>query len=186
MKKNILTGFTLAVFTMAGCSSDFLEITPTSSLTEDSFFKTLTDAEAIVTAAYNPLRHAGLYNNDYPKVTDAPTDDAIIYNTQGLSLDSWSFATNDNIIDNVWQTCYEGIFRANIALQKLPAMEIDEADKTRMLGEAYFLRALYYWHLTALFGEVPMITEADPTDASKSVVPKSTVDELYALMVSDL
>src|SRR5690606_30053871 len=90
------------------------------------------------------------------------------------------------IIDNVWQTCYGGIFRANIALQKLPAMEIDEADKTRMLGEAYFLRALYYWHLTALFGEVPMSTEADPTDAYKSVVPKSTVDELYALMVSDL
>lgn len=186
MKKRIVAGFALAGLIMAGCSSDFLEITPTSSLTEDSFFKTLTDAEATVTAAYNPLRNAGLYNNDYPKVTEAPTDDAIIYNTQGLSLDSWSFATNDNIIDNVWQTCYEGIFRANMALQKLPEMEINEGAKARMLGEAYFLRALYYWHLTALFGEVPMITEADPTDAGKAVVPKSSVDELYAFMIADL
>src|SRR5690606_11725738 len=65
-------------------------------------------------------------------------------------------------------------------------MEIDEADKSRMLGEAYFLRALYYWHLTALFGEVPMVTEADPTDASKAVVPKSPVSELYDFMAADL
>lgn len=186
MKHRIITGLIFVGFLMSGCSSDFLDITPTSSLTEDSFFKTLTDAEATVTAAYNPLRHGGLYNNDYPKVTEAPTDDAIIYNTQGLSLDSWSFATNDAIIDNVWQTCYEGIFRANIALQKLPEMEIDEAAKRRLLGEAYFLRALYYWHLTALFGEVPLIREADPTDASKAVVPKSSVDALYEFMTTDL
>ncbi len=186
MKTNIIAGVALAGSLLAGCSADFLDITPTSSLTEDSFFKTLMDAKATITAAYNPLRAAGLYNNNYAKVTDAPTDDAIIYNTQGLSLDSWSFATNDAIIDDVWQTCYEGIFRANIALQKLPGMEIDEAAKGRMLGEAYFLRALYYWHLTALFGEVPMITEADPTDADKAVVPKSALADLYDFMVADL
>src|SRR5690606_25535653 len=119
------------------------------------------------------------YGNDYAKVMEAPTDDIIINNTQGLSLDSWTFATNDAIIDAIWQTCYEGVFRSNIVLQVLPDMEIDQSKKNRILGEAHFLRALYYWHLSTVFGEVPLIKEADPSNVSKALIAKSPVTELY-------
>lgn len=171
---------------LISCNQDFLDIKPPASLTEESFFKSEADMEAAITAAYNPLKDGGLYGNNYAKITEAPTDDIIIYNTQGLSLDSWTFANNDAIIDAVWQTCYEGIFRSNVVLQSLSEVEIDQDRKDRIFGEAYFLRALYYWHLTTLFGEVPMIQHADPSDVSTSLIAKSPLAELYAFMVEDL
>lgn len=176
----------LTLLMLVSCKDDFLDIKPPSSLTEDTFFKNLADVEAAITAAYNPLRNSGLYGNDYAKVTEAPSDDIVINNTQGLSLDSWTFATNDAIIDAVWQTCYEGIFRANIVLQVLPDMEIDQSKKNRILGEAHFLRALYYWHLSALFGEVPLIKQADPSDVSKALLAKSPIVEIEEFMIADL
>lgn len=175
----------LSVLLIIGCDDDFLNVEPAASQTEESFFKTQADAEATMTAAYNSLLSIG-HNNDYAKVTEAPTDDVIIFNTQGLSLDSWSFGTDNAIIDAVWQSHYEGIFRTNIALLKIPDIDMDESTKNRLLGEARFLRALFYWHLSTLFGEVPLITEADPSDASKSAIAKSPLTDIYSLMIDDL
>lgn len=187
MKPNrLFRMFLLAAFLLAGCDSDFLDVTPPASLTEETFFRTAEDAEATITAAYNPLRNSGLYNNNYPKLTEGPSDDIIIHNTQGLSLDSWTFGNDDAIIDVVWQTLYEGIFRSNIALQMVPGIEMNDAQKDRIIGEAHFLRGLYYWHLAALFGDVPLVDTADPSDISSALLPASPVAEVYDFIVADL
>src|SRR5699024_9847973 len=90
------------------------------------------------------------------------------------------------IVDGVWQVLYEGIFRSNLVLQKVPNIDMDESQKSRILGEARFLRALYYWHLSTVFGKVPIIKEASTTDISKSMLPKSSVDEIYDFIINDL
>lgn len=167
---------------ITGCDDNFLEVDPPSSLTGSSFFRNATDAQAIVTAAYKPLQNT----NNFAKITEAPLEDIVIFNTQGLNLDSWSFDANDAIIDEVWQNNYEGVFRANIVLQELPSITMDESLKNRMLGEAYFLRALYYFNLVSFFGDVPLIKEADPADPSKSAIARTPAAEVYALMVDDL
>ena len=82
---------------------------------------------------------------------------------------------------------YEGIFRANIVLEKVPDITIsDENVKNRILGEARFLRAFYYFRLVTQFGEVPIIIVPDPTDAFKAAVAKSPITEVYKLIVDDL
>lgn len=172
--------FTGLFFT--GCDKDFLDVTPPSSLTGDSYFRNAADAEAAIAAAYKPLQNT----NNLAKVTEAPLEDIVIFNTQGLNLDSWSFDANDAIIDEVWQTGYEGVFRANIVLQKVPGITMPDAQKNRILGEARFLRALYYFNLTAFFGDVPLVKEADPTDPAKSAIPRTPKAEVYASMVEDL
>lgn len=171
----------LAVLT-TGCQDELLDVLPPASATEETFFRTAADAEAAVTAAYVPLREL----NDYAKITEAPTDDNLIFNTSGDWLEFWDVVSTDPIIDGVWQSLYEGVFRANVVLQKIPEIEMDEAQKQRILGEAYFLRAFYYWRLTAHFGEVPLVTEADPSDVSKAMLPKSPLSDIHALMVDDL
>ncbi len=180
IKIKILIPFFVLVF--VSCKKDFLDITPPSALTGASYFRNQADAEAAVTAAYKPLQATG----NYAKVTEAPTDDNIIFNTQGLNLDSWSFDANDAIIDNVWQNAYEGVFRANIVLQEIPKINMTDAVKNRMLGEGRFLRAFYYWQLSSLFGEVPLVTEADPTNAKKAALPNSTLADINNLMIDDL
>lgn len=167
---------------LPGCSKDFLDVEPPSQLTGASYFRNEEDAAAIVTAAYKPLTAT----SDLAKISEAPLKDIVIFNTQGLNLDSWSFDANDAIIDRVWQNDYEGVFRANLIIQEVGKIKMDETARDRMVGEGRFLRAYYYWQLTTLFGEVPLITEADPSDPKKAAVGKSSVDDIYNLIIDDL
>ncbi len=180
--KYFLSGLVL-IISIIGCDKDFLNINPPSALTESLYFRDVIDAEALIASAYTPLTNT----NNIAKIAEATTTDNIIYNTQGLNLQSWSFDSNDAIIDDVWQTTYEGIFRTNIVLDKVPGISIsDESIKNRILGEARFLRAFYYFRLLTNFGAVPLITEPDPANAYKAAVPKSPVDNIYELIIEDL
>jgi len=174
----------LLIFSLAftGCSKDFLDVEPPSELTGASYFRNRNDAEAVLTAAYKPLQATG----DLAKITEAPLKDIVIFNTQGLNLDSWSFDANDAIIDRAWQNAYEGVFRSSLVIQEVPKIEMDEQVKARLVGEGRFLRAYYYWQLTSLFGDVPLITEADPSDPNKAAIAKSAVADVYAVMIDDL
>src|SRR5690606_1290585 len=91
MRSRTLAGISAIAVLFAGCSDDFLNITPPAALTETTFFRTPEDAEAAITAAYGPL----LNSTNIAKLTEAPIDDNIIHNTQGLWLDAWSIAAND-------------------------------------------------------------------------------------------
>ncbi|HEY4154596.1 MAG TPA: RagB/SusD family nutrient uptake outer membrane protein [Puia sp.] len=169
---------------LGGCSKSFLDVQPPSVLTGASYYRNATDAEAAITAAYSSVRN---FNTDnYAKITEAPLTDMMIFNTQGLNLDSWSLDPNDVIPDDVWQGAYEGIFRANLVLQHVPDISMDAAEQSRILGEAYFLRALFYWQLSTVFGPVPIVPEADPSDPSKASLPNNSVDEINNGMIGDL
>lgn len=185
-KTSISLLITLTVLIYAGCSGDFLNIEPKSSLTANSFYETAADAQSAINSAYASLQTSSMYSENYPKLIQSGTNDVILNNTTDLSLDSWSFAADLGPIDPVWQACYEGIFRSNLVMQEVPDIDMDEALKTRIIGEAYFLRALYYWHLSTVFGEIPVMTEADPQNISKAMVSKSPVSEVYDLMIGDL
>lgn len=174
----------VAALSLAGCRKDFLNVEPPSVLTGSSYYRNAKDAEAAVTAAYNAVRN--LNSDNYAKITEAPLDDILIFNTQGLNLDNWSLDPNDAIPDDVWQGAYEGIFRANLVLQHVPDIKMGQAQQNRILGEARFLRALFYWQLTTVFGSVPLVTTADPSDPSKARIAKSPVDDLYKLIIDDL
>ena len=169
--------------TFSGCDDDFLNVEPPSSLTGSSYFRNLADAEATVIAAYKPLQETG----NYAKIMEAPLKDVIIYNTSGLNLDTWSFDSNEAIVDGVWQSAYEGVFRSNMIIQEVPGIAgINDAVKNRILGEGRFLRAYYYWQLISVFGEVPLILEADPTDTKKAAIAKSPLADIYKVMIEDL
>lgn len=179
----ILILFTITFF-VASCKKDFLNLRPLSALVGESFYRNSADAEAAITTAYNSVRN---FNTDnYAKITEATLKGIMIFNAQGLNFDSWSFDANDAIIDDVWQGAYEGVFRTNLVLQNVPKISMDDLEKQRIIGEAYFLRALFYFQLTTVFGDVPLVLEADPTDASKSALPKTTKEKIYGQMIDDL
>src|SRR4051794_25135841 len=123
-----------ALLLLTGCSKDYLDVQPPSVLTGASYYRNATDARAAITAAYSSVRN---FNTDnYAKITEAPLNDIMIFNTQGLNLDSWSLDPNDAIGDDVWQGAYEGIFRANLVLQNVPSINMDKTEQNRILGES--------------------------------------------------
>lgn len=81
--KYFLSGLVL-IISIIGCDKDFLNINPPSALTESLYFRDVIDAEALIASAYTPLTNT----NNIAKIAEATTTDNIIYNTQGLNLQS--------------------------------------------------------------------------------------------------
>jgi hypothetical protein len=86
-----------------------------------------------------------------------------------------------------WQYCYEGIADCNLALKMLPDFpSLSEALLSRYVGEARFMRAMYYFYLVRLFGDVPKITTIQ-TELSELMVTRSPIKEIYdEIIIPDL
>lgn len=174
----------------SGCS-DFLEETDPSNITADSYFKTAEHAETSIYSVYSNLRsvRGGAYGGSPWLMLEFAT---------GLADSDLGQADNSNIIRNLtntsdnaygktyWDSSYQGIANANLAIANIPDIAMDEGQKNRLLGEAKFLRAYYYYNLVRIFGMVPLIT--DPIDLSSEnlYATQETVENIYTLIVEDL
>ena len=91
--------------------------------------------------------------------------------------------TKPNRFGTYWEARYQGIFRANMALETLENLTDweSEAQKNHFTGEVYFLRALFYFELSQTFGEVPLILKTEAEN-----LPKSPAEITYGQIASDL
>lgn len=174
---------TLAI-TLIGCDENFLTREPPSEQPVESFYQSAEDARVAVNAAYEVLDNAPFYRAAW-KVDEVPADDVILINTSGGEHDNFTFNASSSFLQEMWSINYQGIFRANLVLDRVPGIEMDEDLKARYLAEAKFLRAYYYWWLTTLFGDVPLLTEP-PEGPEDAEVAKSPQSEIYAQMILDL
>ena len=173
---------------LSGC--DFLNRSPYDSVDTSQGFQTLADAEAAINAAYQPLQWAKLYNmriwtldiiaGNSEVGAGGGTDGEETVDLANFIADADNFAALD-----LWRGPSPGILRCNFVLQKVPAMNIDETIKGRILGEAHFLRAHYYFLLVRLFGGVPLQTEPADSD-SDLLLPRASAEKVYELIVEDL
>lgn len=181
--------FILAVL-LPACSKDFLEKAPEDSINTSNFFQTEDDAISAVNGAYQPLQWPKLYNMRM-WTSDIFAGNSIVGAGGGSdgqeTQDEANFVTatdNQGALD-LWRGPWPGILRCNIILQKVPGMSISESLKNRVLGEAYFLRAHYYFILVRYFGDVPLVLQ--PVNPGDDLRPKRTAkSEVYNQIISDL
>ncbi|TWR31759.1 RagB/SusD family nutrient uptake outer membrane protein [Mucilaginibacter pallidiroseus] len=88
--------------------------------------------------------------------------------------------------ETVWRSSYNAIANANLAIARIPGITMDETLKKNLLGQAYFLRAFFYYHLVRLYGDVPLVTEPVEVTSPNLYPSRSPVADIYALIVSDL
>jgi len=96
--------------------------------------------------------------------------------------DNYEFTTTGQELGSWWATLYEGIKFTNVVITKVPDIPMDAALKARYIGEARFLRALYYFDLVRAWGGVPIVTTLTPP----LQLTRSSKEEVYALIHSDL
>ena len=181
--------FVILVALLSACS-DFLDKAPEDSINTSNFFKTEEDAIAAVNGAYQPLQWPKLYNIRM-WTTDIMAGNSIIGaggGTDGVETqDEANFVTstdNQGVLD-MWRGPWPGILRCNIIFQKVPYMAISTSIKSRVLGEAYFLRAHYYFILVQFFGDVPLVLQ--PVEPGDDLRPTRTSKvEVYKQIESDL
>lgn len=173
------------------CQKDFLERKPLVGTTEENFYRTAEDAIAAVNAAYAPLQFELSPGGHFRWIWgDIMSDDA----TKGgsgdndanelLQLETFRGPANTDNLESEWAADYEGIYRANVVLQKVPGIEMDAALKSRLLGEARFIRAWFYYNLVTMFGGVPL---ADRVLApSEYNLPRAEASQVWAFIENDL
>jgi tetratricopeptide (TPR) repeat protein len=96
--------------------------------------------------------------------------------------ETFTHTTTQDGLDRWWSALYEGIKRANVVIEKVPSINMNEQLRNRYIAEASFLRGLFYFDLVRAFGGVPKVTSTTP--ATKT--PRSTDAEIYELIISDL
>ncbi len=179
--------------------SDFLEETDKSNFTTDSYFTKAEHATSAVNSIYESLKTTtgGGFGGAPWMMLEFATG---LANTElGQAVNSIFVRNLVNNSDNeygrvYWVSSYRGIGNANLAIAKIPGINMEESAKKKALGEARFLRAYYYYNLVRIFGKVPLTTEpinltsADlyPEQASEEAVYKQIVDDLVAAEGSGL
>lgn len=177
-----LVGIVAIIFTCAlSCKDDFLEVSPTGSITENQLV-TLNGLEGSLVGSYSVLTgrggfYAGVSNwlwgsilgGDANKGTNSGDQSQVneiqAYNPQ---------PTNGSIFEK-YSITYEGIARANTVIRLVPQADplVSEADKTRILAEARFLRGFYYFELKKLFDDTPYIDETVDYGSGVETVPNN-------------
>ena len=181
---------------IGGCSSSFLDVPPYSQMSPEDYFSSTPDAPtALVNATYNALLQTNMHGFPWIGVASITSDDASKGSTPGdtgtdkLDLDNFTFDATAISFDNVWEANYIGIIRANYAINTIPTLDIDETKKRRLVGEASFLRAYFYWNLWRCFGGVPLITFVpDPSSEEQKEISRTraTSSQVYNHILSDL
>lgn len=193
MKKyKFILAMVLGVFTLNSCDQSGLNQVNKNNLAPETFFSTPGQVQSAVNAAYANLQTRGLYARHMFFAMDNMAHENG-GNTQ-LEADKrqyleFTFTSSHGAIAAYWNSCYKGINKANFVIgntdkiNELPDEVLDQATKAKFIGEAKFLRALYYFFLTSRFGDVPLITVI-PEDGTG--FPRSPREEVYAQIISDL
>lgn len=170
-----------------GACQGILDKKPLGILDAGSFFQTEDDAIQAINAAYQPLLFSTPNNNFYWAFGELPSDEAIVGgdgSRPGLTeIDLYTFTPRTQEFNDFWALNFNGIVQCNTVLDKVPAIDMNGEVKNRILGEAYFLRAYYYFLLTQVYGDVPLYTRLTPPDELK--IAKTPVSAVRAQIVSD-
>ena len=137
----------------------------------------------------------GEYLRLYWYLQEMPTDEAVIgWNDPGLpTLNTGTWGASNEMVNAMYYRVFYQVMLANEFLRQSTDAKLSERNQNDPTlrtnvhfyrAEARFLRALSYWHGIDLFGNIPLVTEADPLGATP---PKqATRDSLYRYVVTEL
>lgn len=180
---------TIICFTVS-CSKDFVEVRPEGQFLSENYYANSEQAFAALVAVYDVVRkNSGGFENMIA-LMNSGSDDHVAGGggaTDGLQLQAFSnYTMTANLMaGSYWNDPYQGIFRANTLLKKLPDVPMDAAQKARFEAEAKALRAHFYFNLVRMFKNIPLLLE--PLTASNMYdVEQADPAAVYAQIEKDL
>ncbi|WP_207534127.1 RagB/SusD family nutrient uptake outer membrane protein [Desertivirga arenae] len=190
--KKILYILSVAAVSVTSCAK--LEESPDSIITTEQFYKTSADAVSAINSVYTAGLNPGpimMYNRLFNIAVEVQSDDVIagqrVTNVDVRAMSALTYSTTNDRIDELWKEHYIAIDRANIAIDKIPAIDMDGTLRTRLVNEAKFLRGLLYFNLVRLWGEVPLVLHTPASLKQEEIqVAKSPVEDVYQQIIQDL
>lgn len=194
--KSAITAFVaLAILAGSGCKKLVEVDPPVDKITESNVYKSDATAISVLTGIYKQLSSSGMLAQEFTVNTLAlraglSADELTLWNgVNDRSLNA--YYKNELSLTNAgggfWFSSYNLIYTCNSAIEGLTspqAINITKGVKQQLLGEAKFMRALFYFYLINFYGDVPLITATDYK--TNAVLPRTSKDKVYQLIISDL
>jgi len=183
----------IAVFALAGCTKDFLELEPRGTELESGFYQTEEEIFEGLVAAYDMLTE-GLGGGWAMPVglLNAASDDTFAGGSDSgdqpawVALDAFTMDPVEGPQADVWNRCYAGVYRANLVIDKASNLEtLTDEFRNRTVAEGKFLRAYYYFELVRYFKNIPLIVGILGADDIYNLT-QSSPDLIYAQIEADL
>ena len=198
MKKIYISIFVLSAGLFIGCSKDYLDVKQTASIStaDIELFNNDAGATTFVTAIYSKFLDWDMSTFSWIGMTSIASDDADKGSDPGDTggykdlMDALTYNASSGSIAEIFSANYVGINRANQALDILPKLDkANPALRSRLEGEAKFLRAFMYFTLVKAYGGVPIIDHLPnpSSDADRTMqLTRKSAAEVYAFIESDL
>lgn len=170
-------------------SCDFLDLKPISEASSANFYKNQADIETAINACYAVLQSNNMYRSDFVTLMEVRSDN-VSDNNAGASggiyynIDRFMAGADNTVVDNVWAACYNQIYRINSVLANMGVVT-DGALRVRYEGEVRFLRALTYFNMVRLWGDIPVVLDPITTEEAYGM-KRDPVEKVYEAIETDL
>lgn len=184
--KNIyIAAFTLLLASAVGCDG-FLDREPLDQLSEDTFYKTASDANKAAISMYAIPQGINWFGKAWIML-EIPSDNTTVGGNDPDFSPIDNFTINPDNTPNLefWTEHYRLVTAANQIVRFVPDIDMDIPTRNAIVGEARFLRAYAYFDLVRIYGDVPIVTEV-PDINTDVLVPRDPVEEVYDFLIEDL
>ncbi|MCW3090518.1 MAG: RagB/SusD domain protein [Ferruginibacter sp.] len=184
----------VTVFILGSCKKSFLDLAPVSNANVNAVFKTKSDFDLALNAAYSTLyiiyapkgsmSFTGELMSDNTTVSTLAISGAFTIVDQQAFRD-YSIAPTNSGVYIFWVDHYTSLYQVNIVIDKIAGATLEDAYKKQVVAEMKFLRALYYFNLVQLFGDVPLVTAPIVGEEAYNM-KRSPKADIYKLITDDL
>lgn len=168
-------------FNLVSCS-DFLDEKPQTSIEKEGIYNSLELAKAALSGCYSMMAARNYCGFKYFLVLNTTSGVGVCTPTINKPFTSMNIPPTNVHIANVYNAIYETIRVTNDIIQGMQNSTLIGNERDRILGEAYFIRALCYFNLVRLYGNLPIITEP-ATSYNDTQKPRSNVKDVYESVI---
>jgi hypothetical protein len=169
------------------CSKDYFNRYPSDLPAVDNFFTDEVSIRQVLNDAYYSLRGSYRY---YFVFGDLAADG--VYNSKfnnssaHITINESNVVADNMIISATWDSSYATIARANLVLDNIGGIDMDEEKRAQYVNEAKFLRALMYFNLVRIYGDVPLVLKDMKTPEEALTYGREPADKVYQQIIEDL
>lgn len=187
MKKIIL--FSIALTLLTSCES-FLDLKPIDFPVEETFYNDVKGLEGGIIGAYDELQSGNQYNGRFMTLMEIRGDNVANENSGAsggvnYQIEVFTETPANTNFETAWQSLYKVVYRTNLILQSVDNVQMSEAQKNNIVGQASFLRALAYFNLVRLWGNVPLITKVQTVEEARENT-RADKSKIYEQIIADL
>jgi tetratricopeptide (TPR) repeat protein len=161
----------LLIVTLGACENELYQ-DPITERVSSSFYSNESEIESAVRGVYAALQSRDLYGLYIPAIGEISSDNTfeeVPANDGGVfgQLDEFTVIPGNGLISGIWKQSYIAIQRANIVLNRIENISFENGEtKNARIGEMKFIRALLYFNMVRIYGDVPLVIEetTNPND----------------------